>query len=215
MTTATDVYSLGLVFYEVLTNRPAHRVANMLPHEMARVITSVEPHRPSLAGGSGPVESNKELRGDLDNIVLMALRKDPSRRYASVEQLAEDVRRYLRHDPVIARDDGAWYRTSKFIQRHRPAAAAVAAVVATIIVAFGITLYEAKVARKQAEIARVERARAERRFNDVRALANSLMFEIHDSIKDLPGNIPARKLLIERALQYLDSLSQELSLIHI
>ncbi len=211
VTTATDVYSLGLVFYELLAGCRAHEFAGTMPHEVAQVITSAEPERPSVAAaalGSG-ARAAKELRGDLDNIVLMALRKDPARRYASVEQFAEDVRRYLRHEPVSARDDSAWYRTTKFVQRHRTWAAASAIVVATIFAGLGVTLYEARVARQQAEIARQQRARAERRFNDVRALANSLMFEIHDSIKDLPGNIPARKLLVARAAQYLDSLSQE------
>src|SRR5262249_19807255 len=70
-------------------------------------------------------------------------------------------------------------------------------------------IYEARVARQQAEIAREQRLRAERRFNDVRKLANSLMFEIHDSIKDLSGATPARKILVDRAVEYLDSLSRE------
>jgi tetratricopeptide (TPR) repeat protein len=83
--------------------------------------------------------------------------------------------------------------------------------VLALLSGLAITLHEAQVARQQAEVARVQRTRAERRFNDVRKLANSLMFEVHDSIRDLPGTTPARKLLVTRALEYLDSLSQEAS----
>ena len=78
-----------------------------------------------------------------------------------------------------------------------------------LVIGIVVTLREAQIAREQALIARSERARAEARFNDVRKLANSLMFELHDSIKDLPGSTPARKLLVSRALEYLDSLSKE------
>jgi eukaryotic-like serine/threonine-protein kinase len=210
VTTGTDVYSLGLVLYEILTGRHALIVNEFAPHEIARAICDDEPEKPSVAVRStNSARPAKRLKGDLDNIILMALRKEPARRYASVEQFAEDLRRYLRHEPVIARDDTPWYRAVRFFTRHKSAVAATAVLAATILAGLGATLYEAHIARQQAETARQQRARAERRFNDVRALANSLMFEIHDSIKDLPGAIPARKLLVERALQYLDSLSQE------
>lgn len=110
---------------------------------------------------------------------------------------------------MSAQADSARYRAAKFVSRH-PAGVAASIVVAIVMLGgFAVTVYEAHVARQQAEIAREQRARADRRFNDVRALANSLMFEIHDSIKDLPGATPARKLLVERALQYLDGLSKE------
>ena len=210
VTTATDVYSLGLVLYEVLTGRHALKVNDFAPHEIARAICGDEPEKPSVAVRStNSAKQGKRLKGDMDNIVRMALRKEPAGRYASVEQLAEDVRRHLSAEPVIARDDTAWYRATKFVTRYKSAVAATAMIAATVVAGLGATLYEAHVAREQAEIARQQRARAEARFNDVRKLANSLMFEIHDSIKDLPGAIPARKLLVERALQYLDSLSQE------
>jgi non-specific serine/threonine protein kinase/serine/threonine-protein kinase len=144
----------------------------------------------------------RQLRGDLDNIVLKALRKEPDRRYASVEQLAEDIRRHLQGLPVIATPDSASYRISKFVRRHR------AGVMATWLIAFAViggvaaTLWEARVAVK-------ERGRAERRFNDVRRLANSLLFEFDDAIKNLPGSTPARSLVVKRALEYLDGLAAE------
>lgn len=163
-----------------------------------------------------PEKLSKQLRGDLDNIVLMALRKDPQRRYASAEQLAEDIRRHLENLPVIARSDTAGYRVSKFVMRRKAGSAAAAATVVLLLAALFVTMHEASVARtqaqianQQAQIAREQRSRAEKRFDDVRKLANSLMFEIHDSIKDLPGATKARELLVRRALEYLDGLSQE------
>jgi eukaryotic-like serine/threonine-protein kinase len=154
------------------------------------------------ARGTIPSKLSKQLSGDLDNIILMALRKEPSRRYASVEQFAEDIRRSLNDLPVAARNDSVAYRTSKFIQRHRVGVAASLAVGISLVSGLGLALHERNVARQQ-------RARAERRFNDVRSLANSLIFDVHDSIKELPGSTPARKIIVDRALQYLNGLVQE------
>src|SRR5262249_22129800 len=128
--------------------------------------------------------------------------KEPDRRYSSVEQFSEDILRHLGGLPVVARHDTLGYRTGKFVRRHTTSVLTAALVVLMLITGIITTFREARVARQQ-------RARAERRFNDVRELANSLMLEVHDAIKDLPGATPARKLLVSRALRYLDSLSAE------
>jgi len=142
------------------------------------------------------------LKGDLDNIVLKSLRKEPERRYASVEQLAEDIRRHLQGLPVSAAPDSFSYRAGKFISRNKLGVVATALILLAVCTGVVATVYEAR-------IAAANEHRAQQRFNDVRKLANSLMFEIHDSIRDLPGSTPARRLLVTRALEYLDGLSQQ------
>jgi non-specific serine/threonine protein kinase/serine/threonine-protein kinase len=155
---------------------------------------------------SGPEVSAVKLRrrliGDLDDIVLMSLRKEPLRRYPSVEQFAEDIRRHLEGLPVTARPDSWKYRAGKFATRHKLGVAATILVLTAVLGGVAATVREAR-------IAAVNERRAERRFNDVRKLANSLMFEIHDAIRDLPGSTSARRLLVSRALEYLDSLSEQ------
>ncbi len=146
----------------------------------------------------------RRLKGDLDNIVLKALSKEPARRYASVEQLAEDIQRHLQGRPVHAVPDSLLYRSEKFIRRNSWGVAAGAVLLLAVLAGVFATLHQAHIAATNAQ-------RANQRFNDVRKLANSLLFEIHDSIQDLPGSLPARKLLVERALEYLDSLSRESS----
>jgi eukaryotic-like serine/threonine-protein kinase len=212
ITTATDVYSLGVVLYQLLTGRLPYQLDNRTPTEYARAIAEMEPKRPSTAvarpdqpqamheGSSAKLR--RRLRGDLDTIALKALRKEPPARYSSVEQLSEDLRRELDGLPVAARK-GSWsYRAGKFLRRHRISMTAAALVGLAIVGGVVATLREARIAAANAK-------RAEQRFNDIRKLADSLIFEIHDSIQSLPGATPSRKLLLDRAVEYLDKLSQD------
>jgi non-specific serine/threonine protein kinase/serine/threonine-protein kinase len=160
--------------------------------------------RDGLKGPSegSPEKLRRRLSGDLDTIVLRALNKEPARRYASVEQFAEDVRRHLEGLPVTARRDSWSYRAGKFAIRHKLAVTASGLVLTAVLGGVAATVREAR-------IAAANERRAEQRFNDVRKLANSLMYEIHDSIENLPGATPARKLIVQRSLEYLDRLARE------
>ncbi|HEV7928619.1 MAG TPA: serine/threonine-protein kinase, partial [Nitrosospira sp.] len=212
LTTATDVYSLGIILYEMLTGERPFKTANTGYNEIVRVICETSPARPSSIVRSltdpatnpvnikPPPANLKALRGDLDNIILKAIRKEPERRYSSVEQFSEDIRRHLSGLPVSASSDAFRYRATKFIRRHRIAVAAAGLILLSLLAGLGATLYQARIARR-------ERAKAEQRFNDVRQLANSFMFEINQKITESP--IQARELLVTRALEYLDKLAQE------
>ena len=222
ITTATDVYSLGVVLYRLLTGRSPYPESTRTPLEFARVICELEPTRPSSAiarmtpqelsrpkreaspekAKGSSARHQRRLKGDLDNIVLKALRKEPSRRYVSAEQFAEDIRRHLQGLPVTATPDSLSYRVRKFVRRHAVGVAATALI--AVAVASGVVT-----TARQARIAEANRRRAEARFSDVRKLANSLIFEVHDSIADLAGATSARKLILQRAMEYLDSLSKE------
>jgi non-specific serine/threonine protein kinase/serine/threonine-protein kinase len=142
------------------------------------------------------------LRGDLDWIATKALEKDRARRYGSPSELAADIRRYLNQEPIVARPASAAYQSGKFIKRHK-ISMAVAAVFAVVVLAGAVAIV------REERIARMEEARAEQRFESLRKLTNSLLFEFHDSIENLPGSTSARELVVSRALEYLEQIEAE------
>ncbi len=201
VTTATDVYSLGAVLYELLAGKRPHRQETRTPAEIERVVCTEDVARPSSVADSCAVPAS-QLRGDLDNIVVKALEKDPTRRYSHVEEFADDLRRYLDGRPVLARADSVWYRVSKFTRRNLLMVGAAAAVLFALTAGLVVALWQARVARQ-------ERATAERRFELARKVAGSLMFEVHDEISELAGASQARELILKQSLAYLDALSRE------
>jgi hypothetical protein len=196
VSTRSDVYSLGLVLYEVLTGEAAQRADTSSPVALARSVCETEPPAPSArAAAAGHRVLARELRGDLDTIVAMAIRKEPERRYASMAAFADDLGRYLAGLPVAARPNTWTYRARKFVARHRVAAVAAVLVGASIAGGTTAAVYQAR--------------RAERRFAQVRGLANAFVFDVHDRVAALPGATEARRAIVRTALTYLENLREE------
>ncbi|HEX7640069.1 MAG TPA: protein kinase, partial [Burkholderiaceae bacterium] len=203
ITPASDIYSLGVVLYRLLTNAsPYPPAATDSPYELTRAICDTEPAPPSAAATTGPESVRRRLRGDLDAVVMMALRKDPARRYASAEAMSEDLFRHLEGLPVQARR-GAWsYRAGRFLLRNRALVGAVMAANLALVAGIAVAGYEAWQANQQ-------RVRAERDFARLQQLAGVFVFDIHDAIQNLPGSTAARRLVVQTALKYLQDLSDE------
>jgi non-specific serine/threonine protein kinase/serine/threonine-protein kinase len=191
----SDVYSLGVVLYQLLTGGrfPYTVVGNM--RDVLDNIQRTEPERPSTI--------RRQINDEIETIVLTALAKERDRRYQSAGELARDIRRYLRGEPIAAKRDAGWYVIRKILNRHR-AAVAVAAAVALLITgsAVGMTgLW------RQAEGARavavVERDRAEDNLDAVRDLANTFLYDFNDAISNLRGATKAREAVLNKALEYL------------
>ncbi len=191
ITTASDVYSLGVVLYRLLTGSLPYRTKTQSGVEIERAVLE-----------QAPPATEPALGADLDTVLRKALAKEPDRRYPTVQELADDLRRHLDGRPVLARGDSLSYRAGKFLKRHRWGVAAAALAGASLVAGAGLALW-------QAERARASEAVAHRRFEEVRSLAKTVLFELHDEIATLPGSTKARATLVSTALRYLDSLAAD------
>jgi len=192
VTIASDVYSLGAVMYELLTGVRPHKIESGSALDLQRAICQEPVTPPSKAATDRAVA--RRLQGDLDNILLRAMQKEPSRRYVSAEHFADDLRRWLEHRPVVARPDSPGYRASKFIRRNRVVVALSTLAAAAVVAGAAISVREARIANE--------------RFQDVRKLATTFVFDVEEAASDLPGSLPVRQLITRTGVEYLNNLAR-------
>ena len=193
VTTATDVYALGVLLYQLLVGQHPAGDGPHAPSDLMRAIVEVEATRPSSAERV-PDRTRRLLRGDLDTIVLRTLKKAPGERYASVSALDEDIRRHLNGEPIRARPDTLLYRAGKFLGRNRLAVAGVTIASIALIVTTGVAVRQSIQARH--------------RFDQVRKMAHTFLFDFYDELERVPGTTKAKELLVSTAREYLDNLAR-------
>lgn len=200
VTTATDIYSLGIIVYELLTGVLPYDLQDKTLDKVLEIISKTTIAKPSENPRSKI--QNLKLKGDLDTIILKSLQKEPERRYQSVVDFSEDIRRYLVGLPITARPDTFRYRASKFVRRNTVAVFAASLVFLSLIGGLIGIYYQYSIANRQKTL-------AEKRFADVRELANKVVFRYHDEIAKFSGSTALREELVNDAVKYLDVLAAD------
>ncbi len=199
MGVASDVFSLATLLYKLLTGRLPYAIEQATPIEAARILCQVAPALPSSVA---PPAFASALRGDLDTILLQALRKEPERRYPTVAAFCEDIERHLRSEPVTAHADSLAYRSAKFLRRNRVSTIVTAIAAIAVVATTAVAIRSAVAARRQ-------RATAVRRLSDVRGLAHSYIFDLVPELQSFSGTLKVRNEVVQRALGYLQAMSRE------
>ena len=193
LTTTTDIYSMGVLLFELLTGSRPYTLRDLSPAAAERLVCEQESRKPSTVPSLSK-RTRKELAGDLDRIVLMAMDRDPSRRYLSAQHFEEDLLRYLQGKPIAARRATAVYRLSKFVQRHRTAVLMACAAVVVVICAIFFDSWQSR--------------RAAHRVSQVEALANSTISDMTEKLEQSSTSVQTQAALFHTELEYLDKLRQ-------
>ena len=206
VTTASDVYALGVILYELAAGVRPYDTEGQTLDRVMELVVQTDPPRPSAArrqDGAAPLPyPQARLRGDLDAIILKALEKESARRYGSAGELASDIGRFLAGQPVLARAPSARYVLGRLAARHRSLAAVSSLALVAMLAVSSVALWQWQVARR-------EQSRAENRFREVRQLANTLIFKVHDAVAPLAGSTAVRRTIVDEALAYLERLEAE------
>ena len=191
VSTASDVYSLGVLLFLLVTGELPYNLTEFTTAEMVRVICEQQPPRPSEKAERGALDS------DIDAIVLKALRREPEARYTSVEQLIADLEAYLGGRPVAAHQGSFRYYAGKFVRRNKLALAASALLAVTVVAGIAGVIWQAR--------------KAEARAEDLRTLSTSLLSEIDKAIQSIPGSTAVQKQLVSVVLEHLDRAAKDAS----